>query len=69
MRLDPPDGLTRQQASNLQRLAARGAEAILAVLDYSQQNSADLNDDKESLNVLITACYTWGAARKALALV
>lgn len=64
-KIDPNDGLTRQQASNRQRLAARGAEAISAVIDYTE-NSSDVGDDKESLNVLITACYTWGAAKKAL---
>lgn len=65
-RINPPTGLTRQKASNLQRLAARGAEAIASVLDYSEQDSADVDDDVASLRTLITACYTWGAAKKAL---
>jgi hypothetical protein len=61
----PTSGLTRQQASNRQRLAARGAEAIASVIDYTE-NSADPADDVASLGVLITQCYTWGAAKKAL---
>ncbi len=64
-KIDPASGLTRQQASNRQRLAARGAEAISAVIDYSE-NSADPVDDIASLNILITQCYTWGAAKSAL---
>jgi len=64
-RLSPQAGLTRQQASNRQRLAARGAEAITAVIDY-EENSANPNDDNASLDILITQCYTWGAAKKAL---
>jgi hypothetical protein len=64
-RIDPSVGLTRQEASNLQRLAARGAVAIASVLDYSENKSADPADDIESLKVLITACYTWGAAKRA----
>lgn len=67
LRIAPFGGLTRQEASNLQRLAARGAEAIASVLDYSEQDSADLDDDVNSLKTLITACYTWGAAKRALA--
>jgi hypothetical protein len=63
--LNPTSKITRQQASNRQRLAARGAEAIAAVLDYTE-NSGDTEDDIKSLNVLITTCYTWGAAKKAL---
>jgi hypothetical protein len=59
-------GVSRQEASNLQRLATRGAEAIASVLDYTE-NSADPDGDAASLNVLITACYTWGAAKRALA--
>jgi len=66
VKIHPSGGLTRQKASNLQRLAARGAEAIAAVLDYTE-NGADPDDDAASLNILITACYTWGAAKKALA--
>jgi hypothetical protein len=64
-KIDRSDGLTRQEASNLQRLAARGAEAIAAVIDYTE-NSANPRDDEASLKVLITTCYTWGAAKKAL---
>ena len=64
-RVDPSSGLTRQQASNRQRLAARGAEAVASVIDYTE-NSDDPDDDIASLNILITQCYTWGAAKKAL---
>jgi len=58
--------LTRQEVSNRQRTAARGAEALAAVIDYTE-NAADPKDDNASLDVLITTCYTWGAAKKALA--
>jgi len=64
-KLDPANKLERQEASNRQRLAARGAEALAAVIDYTE-NSGDVQDDIQSLNVLITTCYTWGAAKKAL---
>jgi hypothetical protein len=64
-KLSPETGLTRQQASNRQRLAARGAEALTAVIDYTE-DSAKPDDDIASLKVLITQCYTWGAAKKAL---
>lgn len=57
--------LMRQEASNRQRLAARGAEAVAAVIDYAE-NVADPADDIASLDILITQCYTWGAARDAL---
>jgi hypothetical protein len=66
LRLNVTPHVDRQIASNLQRVAARGAEAIAAVLDYTE-NSADPVDDIASLDVLITACYTWGAAKMALA--
>ena len=60
------DPISRQEASNRQRLATRGAEALASVLDYTE-NSKDPADDVASLDVLITQCYTWGAARAALA--
>jgi hypothetical protein len=66
-KIAPGSGLTRQQASNRQRLAVRGAEAIAAVIDYAE-NSNDREDDIASLDILITQCYTWVAARIALAL-
>jgi hypothetical protein len=65
-KIDPSSGLTRQSASNRQRLAARGAEAIASVIDYTE-NSSNPKDDIASLNILITQCYTWGAAKMALA--
>jgi hypothetical protein len=37
------------------------------VLDYTE-NGGDPADDVASLDVLITQCYTWGAARAALAI-
>jgi len=57
--------LTRQQASSRQRLAARGAEAIASVIEYTE-NRSNINDDIRSLTILITRCYTWGAAKAAL---
>ncbi|WP_280882194.1 hypothetical protein [Streptomyces pseudovenezuelae] len=50
----PP--LTREQFSNRQRAAVRGAEALIAVIDYTEDGSA------EELASLITRCYTWGSA-------
>jgi hypothetical protein len=64
-KLDPTQVMTRQEASSRQRLAVRGAEALAAVLDYTE-NSNDVDDDIKSLDVLITQCYTWGSAKKAL---
>ena len=64
-KLNAAVGLTHQQASTRQRLAARGAEAIAAVIDYTE-NSLDIDDDIKSLDTLITKCYTWAAAKNAL---
>jgi len=64
-KLDPVNQIARHEASSRQRLAQRGAEAIAAVIDYTE-NSDNIEDDKASLAVLITQCYTWGAAKKAL---
>jgi hypothetical protein len=64
-KIGSPTGLTRQQASSRQRLAARGAEAIASVIEYAE-NRSKADDDIESLNILITQCYTWGAAKAAL---
>jgi hypothetical protein len=65
-KIGSPSGLTRQQASSRQRLAAGGAEAIASVIEYTD-NRSDAGDDIESLNILITQCYTWRAAKTALA--
>jgi hypothetical protein len=48
--------ITREQISNLQRVALRGAEAIATIIDFQETQG---NDD---LDLLITKCYTWGAA-------
>ena len=58
--VDRPDAhmVTREQILNLQRAALRGAEAIATVIDFHASASAT-NDD---LELLITKCYTWGAA-------
>ncbi|TQS43725.1 hypothetical protein [Cryptosporangium phraense] len=66
-RLTPANVLDRQGASSRQRVAARGAEAIASVLDYSE-NGADRGDDNASLDILITQVYTWATAKKALAM-
>ncbi|MFL5705074.1 MAG: hypothetical protein ACJ8AG_19905 [Ktedonobacteraceae bacterium] len=47
---------TREQISNLQRVALRGAEAIATIIDFQETMG---NGD---LDLLITKCYTWGAA-------
>jgi hypothetical protein len=48
--------ITREQFSNLQRVALRGAEAIATIIDFQETLG---NSD---LDLLITKCYTWGAA-------
>ncbi|MEU9284668.1 hypothetical protein AB0D57_08015 [Streptomyces sp. NPDC048275] len=53
--------LTREAISNRQRAALRGAEALIAVLDFTDDGS------EEQLTALITRSYTWGAALGALA--
>jgi hypothetical protein len=59
---DQPEDMciTREQFSNLQRLALRGAEAIATVIDFQET----LGNDE--LDLLITKCYTWGAALMSL---
>jgi hypothetical protein len=52
--------ITREGISNRQRVALRGAEALATILDFSEQGS------DEDLDLLITKCYTWGAALKSL---
>ncbi|MFI6494684.1 hypothetical protein [Streptomyces sp. NPDC050564] len=53
--------LTRESASNRQRVAVRGAEALATVVTFSEDSSDD------DLDVLITCCYTWGAALRSVA--
>jgi hypothetical protein len=52
--------ITREQVSNLQRVALRGAEAIATIIDFQETLG---NSD---LDLLITKCYTWGAALMSL---
>lgn len=53
--------LTREGISNRQRAALRGAEALVSVLAFNEEGSDD------HLTLLITRCYTWGAALRGLA--
>jgi hypothetical protein len=64
-RLDPNASppWTRQGFSAVQRVALRGAEALVAILDFDEVHGSD-SDDQE-LDRLITRCYTWHAALKA----
>jgi hypothetical protein len=55
----PERRLTRESFSALQRVALRGAEALVAVMSF------DESQGDESLRALITRCYTWHAALKA----
>jgi len=59
---DQPEDMyiTREQFSNIQRAGLRGAEAIAAIIEFREI----LGNDE--LNVLITKCYTWGAALLSL---
>lgn len=51
--------ITRQEFIDRQRLALRGAEAVATVLDVSDGNDVAGAD----LNLVISKCYTWYAAR------
>jgi hypothetical protein len=55
----PERRLTRESFSALQRVALRGAEALVAVMTF------DESQGDEALRALITRCYTWHAALKA----
>ncbi|HEY1249037.1 MAG TPA: hypothetical protein VGE97_08630 [Nitrososphaera sp.] len=55
--------ITREQISNLQRAALRGAEALTTIIDY---NESDDDNDHHKLHQLITKCYTWGSALLSL---
>jgi hypothetical protein len=61
-RLDPSASppWTRQGFSAVQRIALRGAEALVAILDFDEVHGTD-----QELDRLITRCYTWHAALKA----
>jgi hypothetical protein len=48
--------LSREQISNLQRAAKRGAEALVAIIDFR------LPGTDPEVETLITKCYTWRAA-------
>ncbi len=48
--------ITREHISNLQRAALRGAEAIATIIDFQETLG------NSELDLLITKCYTWGAA-------
>jgi hypothetical protein len=50
--------MTRERFSTLQRIALRGAEAIVAVCAF------DEGQPDEQLMSLITKCYTWGSSLK-----
>jgi hypothetical protein len=52
-------GITREQISSLQRVAIRGAEAIATAIDFEE---ADHEQTDADLDLLISKCYSWGAA-------
>jgi hypothetical protein len=52
-------GITRERISCLQRLAIRGAEAIATAIDYDEAQEKQTDAD---LDLLISKCYSWGAA-------
>jgi hypothetical protein len=52
-------GITRERISSFQRVATRGAEAIAAVIDLGE---ADHEVNDADLDLLISKCYSWGAA-------
>jgi hypothetical protein len=55
--------ISREQISNLQRAALRGAEALAVIIDF---NERDDHKDNASLHRLITKSYTWGSALLSL---
>jgi hypothetical protein len=57
----PDRRLTREGFSSIQRVALRGAEALTAVMTFSE------DQDDEQLDHLTTRCYTWHAALMAAA--
>ncbi len=63
---EPGMPITRAQFSDLQRAALRGAEAITAILDYTEGAAGDKAADDEDLDTLITKVYTWSAAERSL---
>jgi hypothetical protein len=68
---DQPDevAITREQFSNLQRAALRGAEAIAAIIDFTEKEASDKGDAEEvddDVRRLIRKCYTWAAALLSL---
>jgi len=64
MRADQPESMpiTREYFSNLQRVALRGAEAIATIIDFQETET----QGNSELDLLITKCYTWGAALKSV---
>jgi hypothetical protein len=56
--------ITRDQFGNLQRAALRGAEALAAILRFNEAAAADDDERIQNANVVISACYSWGAALK-----
>jgi hypothetical protein len=51
--------ITRERISSLQRVAIRGAEAIATAIDFEE---ADRQQTDVDLDLLISKCYSWGAA-------
>jgi hypothetical protein len=56
-------GITRERISSLQRVAIRGAEAIATAIDFDE---ADPDQTDTDLDLLISKCYSWGAALAAI---
>jgi hypothetical protein len=52
--------ILREQASNLQRAALRGAEALATIIDFSEGGT------KGDIDLLILKCYSWASALKAV---
>jgi hypothetical protein len=58
---EPGMPISREQFTNLQRAALRGAEAIATVVDFNEDDATN-----EDLERLITKVYTWGSALQSL---
>jgi hypothetical protein len=52
--------ISREEITNLQRVAIEGARAIATIIDV------DASSNDEDIDVLIRRCYTWGTALKSL---
>jgi len=56
--------ISREEITNLQRVAIEGARAIATVIDYV--HNPNPKKDEPEIGKVITRCYTWGTALRNL---